>query len=183
MTAAANDIDDLILPVDAFIRSIGVNRSASHALFFGAGASIISGVPSAGMCIWEWKRDIFLTNNPGMEDQFNELSLPSVKERIQHWLDRKGGYPVSGSDEEYSFYIKSCFPISDNRRAYFQEKVRSAKPHVGYHLLCFLAEAEIIRSVWTTNFDGLAARTAANFAITDGRQWREINHKAENPCQ
>lgn len=28
MTATATDIDDLILPVDAFIRSVGVNRSA-----------------------------------------------------------------------------------------------------------------------------------------------------------
>jgi hypothetical protein len=92
--------------------------------------------------------------------------LPSVKERIQRWLDRKGDYPANGSDEEYSFYIRSCFPISDNRRAYFQEKVRSAKPYVGYHLLCFLTEAEIISSVWTTNFDGLSARAAANFAIT-----------------
>jgi len=166
MTIAANDMDNLILPVDAFIRSVGVNRSTPHALFLGAGASITSGVPSASMCIWEWKRDIFLTNNPGMEDQFSELSLPSVKERIQSWLDRKGGYPASGSDEEYSFYIRSGFPMSDNRGAYFQEKVRSAKPHVGYHLLCFLAEAEIIRSVWTTNFDGLAARAAAHCAIT-----------------
>jgi SIR2-like domain len=118
------------------------------------------------MCIWEWKRDIFLTNNPGLEDQFSELSLPSVKERIQRWLDSKGGCPAGSSDEEYSFYIKSCFPITDNRRAYFQEKVRSAKPHVGYHLLCFLAEAEIIHSVWTTNFDGLTPRAAANFTIT-----------------
>jgi hypothetical protein len=166
ITITAKDMDDLILPVDAFIRSIGVNRSVPHALFLGAGASITSGVPSASMCIWEWKRDIFLTNNPGLEDQFSELSLPSVKERIQRWLDRKGDYPANGSDEEYGFYIRSCFPISDNRRAYFQEKVRSAKPHVGYHLLCFLTEAEIIRSVWTTNFDGLSARAAANFAIT-----------------
>ena len=29
-----------------------------------------------------------------------------------------------------------------------------------------LAQAEIIRSVWTTNFDGLGARAAANFTIT-----------------
>ena len=48
-------------------------------MFLGAGASITSGVPSAGLCVWEWKRDIFLTNNPGLEDQFTELSLPSVK--------------------------------------------------------------------------------------------------------
>src|SRR5262249_32654300 len=90
----------------------------------------------------------------------------SVKERIQKWLDGKGGFPPNGSHDEYSFYIEKCFPVGDNRRQYFQEKVRSARPHVGYQLLCFLAEAEIVRSVWTTNFDGLPARAAGNFPIT-----------------
>jgi SIR2-like domain len=155
-----------VLKIDEFIRAVGVNKTVPHALFLGAGASITSGVPSAGMCIWEWKRDIFLTNNPGLEDQFSELSLPSVKERIQRWLDSKGGYPPNGTDAEYSFYIEKCFPISDSRRHFFQEKVRSAQPHSGHQLLCFLAQAEIIRSIWTTNFDGLSARAAANFAIT-----------------
>ena len=117
------------------------------------------------MCIWEWKRDIFLTNNPGLEDQFSELSLASVKERIQRWLDGKGGYPPADSGDEYPYYIESCFPVPDSRRHYFQEKVRAAQPHIGYQLLCFLAEAEIVRSVWTTNFDGLTARAAANFPI------------------
>jgi hypothetical protein len=158
-------VDNFVLPVDAFVRSIGVTRNSPHALFLGAGASITSGMPSAAMCIWEWKRDIFLTNNPGMEDHFSELSLPSVRERIQSWLDRKGSFPASGDPEEYSFYIEQCFPISDNRRVYFQEKVRNAKPHVGYQLLCCLAQADIIHSVWTTNFDGLTARSAANFTL------------------
>ena len=155
-----------ILKIDEFVRAVGVNKTVPHAFFLGAGASVTSGIPSAGMCIWDWKRDIFLTNNPGLEDQFSEISLPSVKERIQRWLDGKGGFPLNGSEDEYSFYIEKCFPISDNRRHYWEEKVRSAQPHVGYQLLCFLAQAEIVRSVWTTNFDGLAARAAANFTIT-----------------
>lgn len=58
------------------------------------------------------------------------------------------------------------FPITDDRRAYFQEKVRAAQPHIGYRLLCHLAQADLIRSVWSTNFDGLPARAAANFSIT-----------------
>src|SRR5207237_894645 len=59
----------LILSLDAFVRSIGVQRSPFE-FFLGAGASTTSGIPSAEMCIWEWKRQIFLTNNPGLEDQF-----------------------------------------------------------------------------------------------------------------
>ena len=158
--------EDIILPLDAFIRSVGVNRATPHALFLGAGASVSSGVPSAEKCIWEWKRSIFATNNPGLEEQFSELSLPSVQSRIQEWLDRQGIFPSVGSTDEYEFYIEHCYPIMENRRAYFQDRIRSAKPHVGYRLLSHLAQGDIMRSVWTTNFDGFATRTAADFNLT-----------------
>lgn len=37
----------LVPPLDALVRSVEVNRSAPHAFFLGAGASISSGVQSA----------------------------------------------------------------------------------------------------------------------------------------
>ncbi|MGD1037559.1 MAG: hypothetical protein ABR878_10255 [Roseiarcus sp.] len=157
--------DSVVLSLDAFVRSIGVRRAVPLALFLGAGASTSSGLPSAQMCIWEWKRQIFLTNNPGLEEQFSELSLEGVRRRIQQWLDRQGSYPAENSPEEYGFYIRRCFPIADDRRAFFSEKVREASPHVGYRLLGLLAEADFIRSVWSPNFDGLAARAAARFKL------------------
>lgn len=159
-------MQDVVLPLDAFIRAVGVTRETPHMMFLGAGASISSGMPSAQMCIWDWKRDIFITNNVGLENQFAELSLASVRQRIQDWLDRQGFYPPDGAAEEYSVYAETCFPIPDRRRAYFQEKTRQAQPHIGYQLLSLLAEAKIIDSVWTTNFDGLVARAAAAFTIT-----------------
>ena len=158
--------NDLVLSLDAFVRAIGVRRNAPLSVFLGAGASVSSGLPSAQMCIWEWKRSIFLTNNPGLEDQFTELSLPGIRRRIQQWLDGQGRYPTDGRSDEYGFFIQECFPIVEDRRIYFQEKVRSARPHVGYQLLCQLSENGHIRSVWSTNFDGLAARAAASFSVT-----------------
>ena len=155
-----------LLPLDAFVRSVGVSRRTPHALFLGAGASITSGMPSAQMCIWEWKRDIFLTNNIGLKSQFSELSLASVRQRIQRWLDRQGIYPVEGAPEEYSVYIEACYPIPESRRAYFEEKVRNAKPHIGYQLLATLAAQNLVRSVWTTNFDQLTVRSLATSSIT-----------------
>ena len=155
-----------ILSLDALVRSLGVRRGAPLALFLGAGASKSSGIPSAQMCIWEWKRQIFLTNNPGLEEQFVELSLDGVRRRIQRWLDRQGCYPQEDAPEEYGFYVKQCFPIPEDRRAYFAGLVREARPHIGYRLLSHLAQADFIRSVWSTNFDGLAARAAANFKLT-----------------
>lgn len=159
-------MEDLKLTLDAFVRAIGVNRSAPHSVFLGGGASISSGIPSADLCIWEWKRNIFLTNNPGVERQFSELTLKSVRDRIQKWLDSKGCYPKNGSSEEYSFYIEHCFPINQHRQQFFADKIRSVHPYIGYKLLCMMAEAEIIKSVWTTNFDGLVAKAAAGFKIT-----------------
>lgn len=119
-----------------------------------------SGMPSATQCIWEWKRSIFLTNNPGLERQFDELSLPSVRQRIQRWLDAQRRYPASGSADEYSAYIEACYTRGDDRRRYFQEWVKRAKPGLGYQLLAELARQRLVTSVWTTNFDGLAARAA-----------------------
>ena len=158
--------EGLTLSLDTLIRSVAVNRATQHALFLGAGASVSSGVPSAERCIWEWKRNIFVTNNPGIEDQFSELSLSSVRGRIQNWLDQQRTYPSIGSDDEYGFYIEQCYPITKDRRAYFRDRIRSAKPHVGYRLLSHLAQGDLVRSVWTTNFDGFAARASADFNLT-----------------
>lgn len=153
--------DEITLGLDAFIRSVGINKGTQHGLLIGAGASISSGIPSAGSCIWEWKRAIFLTKNPGLEAQFRELSLPAVRDKIQKWLDGQRSFPTRDSGEEYGVYIQKCYPIAEDRRAFFQEKIRQASPHTGYRLLIKLAESGLIRSVWTPNFDGLVSKAAA----------------------
>lgn len=167
MTPSTDPHDkDFFLPLDAFVRSVSVGRSKPHTLFLGAGASVSSGIPTAEACIWEWKRNLFLSNNPGLEELFSELSLTSVRMRIQDWLDGQGSYPEQGAPKEYSFYIQECFPIPADRRRFFEEKVKNAQPRLGYRLMCRLALADLFRSVWTTNFDGLAARAAAGFSLT-----------------
>jgi hypothetical protein len=169
----ANDI----LPLDAFVRAIGAARLTPHALFLGAGASITSGMPSAQMCIWEWKRSIFLTNNIGLESQFSEITLESVQSRIQRWLDRQGLYPEAGAPNEYGVYVESCYPIPESRRAYFQEKVRLAKPHIGYHIVGALAAQHIVRSIWTTNFDQLASRAVGECKVTPVEVGIDCTHR------
>ncbi len=153
------------IELDEFVRSVGVNRSSPHTLFLGAGASMTSGVPSAGACIWQWKKSIYCTNNPGFEEQVAELSLPVVQERIDRWL-RVNGYMPSDRKDEYCHFIETCLPIADDRRRFFEPWIRKARPHVGYQLLCMLSAAKLFQSVWTTNFDGLVARAAASFDIT-----------------
>lgn len=173
---------DSILPLDAFVRAIGAARLTPHALFLGAGASISSGMPSAQMCIWDWKRSIFLTNNIGLESQFSELTLASVQARIQRWLDRQGLYPKAGDSDEYSVFVESCFPIPDSRRAFFQEKVRHANPHIGYRIIGFLAKQGLIRSVWTTNFDQLASRAVGECQLTPVEVGIDSKHRIVRPA-
>jgi hypothetical protein len=173
--------EDLVLSLDAFVRSVGVRSASPLAFFLGAGASTSSGVPSAQSCIWEWKRRIFLTNNPGLEEQFAELSLDGVRRKIQRWLDGRGAYPPENAPGEYGFYIGECFPISDDRRAFFAEQVRDAVPHIGYRLLCHLAEADLVRSVWAPNFDGLPGRAAANFKLSAIEAGIDTQGRASRP--
>ena len=77
----------------------------------------------------------------------------------------RGSILKDGAPEEYNVYIEACYPIPESRRAYFQEKVRKAKPHIGYQLLVTLASQGLIRSVWTTNFDQLIPRALSASSI------------------
>jgi len=125
-------------------------------------------MPSAGSCIWEWKKSIFTTNKPGYEPHVGEISLPAVQNRIDAWLNANNYVPGDGEDE-YGYFIENCIPIAEDRRRFFQDWIKLAKPHVGYKLLGLLAESEIIRSVWTTNFDQLVPRAATerNLAVIE----------------
>ncbi len=55
---------DFKMDFDAFLRSFKQNKDSSFAFLLGAGASITSGVQSAEDCIWDWKKLIYLSNNP-----------------------------------------------------------------------------------------------------------------------
>lgn len=151
-------MSDLMLDVQAFVRAVGVNSDLPHTLFLGAGASISSGVPSASACMWEWKRRIFLSANPELEAHIGDGASPTTRERIQRWIDQQAQLPAEGDEHEYGHLAELCFPIADDRRRFFDRLTRSAQPYLGYLVLGLLADARVVRSVWTTNFDALAAR-------------------------
>ena len=107
--------DDVVLPLDVFVRSVAVKTAIPHTFFLGAGTSVTSSLPSAFTCTWEWKREIFLTKNPGLEGQFSEL-LPGVKQKIQHWLNAQGCYPEEGALEEYGRYFQCGCPLTCHKK-------------------------------------------------------------------
>ncbi|MHA2092594.1 MAG: SIR2 family protein, partial [Candidatus Kariarchaeaceae archaeon] len=157
--------EEYVLPIDAFVRAIGINKRSPHSFFLGSGASISSGVLSAEMCVWQWKKTIFLTNNPDLDEQLFDISLPSIRNRIQNWIENNTFYPKMGSPNEYSFFADVAFPISGDRRRYFQNLSTGKIPHVGYQYLALLAQEGLFNSVWTTNFDGLVAKAVGKTKI------------------
>ena len=83
---------DFKMDFDAFLRSFKQNKDSSFAFLLGAGASITSGVQSAEDCIWDWKKLIYLSNNP-TNDTFIDIHTDFCRKRIQTWLDEQGCYP------------------------------------------------------------------------------------------
>lgn len=143
------------LEFDEFQRAIGISKDDTFSLLLGAGCSINSDIPSAEDCIWEWKRDIYKTNNSSSLGWIDNYKNPKTQEIIQNWLNNQGAYPNRGSKEEYSFYAYKCYPIDEHRRQYFQKICSNKKPSIGYKTIPLLAKAGMLDSVWTTNLDDL----------------------------
>lgn len=159
-------MNNINLPYDAFLRAIKENKDINHALLLGAGASISSGVQSATDCIWEWKRNIFITKNPNLTKQYASFKSETVQRSLQKWLDTEGVYPVENSLEEYAYFAEKAYPIDETRRKYFENICKGKEPYIGYKILCQLSKRGLVRSVFTTNFDGLVERAAHQSNIT-----------------
>lgn len=151
--------NDIQLEFDAFLRSFGLSKSGKYAFLLGAGCSISSGLPSAQQCIWDWKKAIYVTRNKVKSPIF-DVRQESVQNIIQNWLDSTGEFPESGSETEYEIYVEKAYPIEADRKEYFAQLSRNAKPAIGYKLLIELFRYGKIASIWSTNFDGLVERAA-----------------------
>lgn len=158
--------NDLVLKYDAFIRSIKRNVDSPLIFLLGAGASISSGIKSAEDCIWDWKREIIISKNPNSNEYYKNIKETPVKKAIQKWLDNEGVYPKLNDPNEYSFYAEKAYPIADDRRKYFQSLFYQKEPYIGYKLLCLLSSAEIVKSIWSTNFDDLVVKAAHLMNLT-----------------
>ncbi|AEA42455.1 SIR2 family protein [Fluviicola taffensis] len=158
--------EDLYLDYDAFLRSFKRNIDVPHSFLLGAGTSISSGIQTAYDCIWEWKKDIYLSKNINAAEFYKNHKDEAVRKSIQKWLDNQGEYPVLDSTEEYCFYAEKAYPIPEDRRKYFLSLIENKEPYIGYKLLCLLAERSIVKAVWTTNFDGLTVRAAHQNKLT-----------------
>lgn len=154
------------LPYDAFLRSVKQDADIEHVFLLGAGASISSGIQSAIDCIWEWKRDIFVSKNPNFANHFRDFTTNETRITLQEWIDKEGCYLPANHPDEYSSYAEKAYPIDEIRKKYFENLCKGKEPSIGYKILCFMAQAGMVRVVFTTNFDGLIVKAAHQGGIT-----------------
>ena len=94
--------------MDEYIRTIENIPDGALSLFLGAGASIQSGVPSAGDLVWEFKRNLYCAVNKISEEYYKDLQSEATKTSLQNYFDGLSGFPVYGDSQEYSFYFQKC---------------------------------------------------------------------------
>ena len=157
---------DIYLDFDAFLRSIKQNLDGSFGVLLGAGASISSGIQSANDCIWDWKASIYQTLSGCQQNLVDPKKSDRSKTIIQKWIDSQIGFPKEGSSDEYSFYAEKAYQIEADRIKYFQNLCQDKTPFVGYKLLCLLNKYGVVKSIWSTNFDGLVERAAQQANMT-----------------
>lgn len=142
------------LEFDAFLRSFEQNTDGSFSFLLGAGASITSGIQSATDCLWDWKKKIYVSKNPS-DETFLDIHVDSCKQIIQSWIDSQRRYPSLGAINEYEFFAEATYPMEHDRTKYFESLSYGKEPNIGYKLLCLLNKYDVVKSIWSTNFDGL----------------------------
>lgn len=154
---------NLTLPsisADDFVRRYSV-RGPKMMWLLGAGASASAGVPTAGNMIWEFKQLLYVTQHRISSKSVSDLSNAAVCEKLQAHIDSSGGFPSNGSPDEYAALFEAAYPSESDRRTYIESKIKGAKPSYGHLALATLMRADLVRVVWTTNFDSLVADACA----------------------
>lgn len=147
----------------ALVRAMAVKSPCDYMWLLGAGASITSGIKSARQCVWDWKRELFLSAHPSVAPNlFSDTSDRGVRERIQHWISSLPETPPLGDASEYSYFVEQCFPRPEDRRLSLEAVARAGAPGPGYSLLGRMIAVGHFRWLWTTNFDDMIQRSVGS---------------------
>lgn len=122
------------------------DQNPNFCLFLGAGASRSSGIRTASQMVDEWRTIVY----GGLGNSTDERSVADMKrwltEHAADWYDEK---------REYSSLVERVYPLRANRRKFIETEVADKIPSIGYAYLVRIAEAGLLRTLFTTNFDDL----------------------------
>jgi hypothetical protein len=142
------------------------------AWLLGAGTSVMSGLPSAGDLMRQFRHLLFCTEtNQALQDVDDRD--PRVHERILAWFRERADLPQPGDEDEYAALFEHAYPSQPDRAAHIRTMVRAGRPNYGHQVLAALMATDLARVVWTTNFDDLpdqAARSLLDSPIVEPRR-------------
>lgn len=148
------------MEIDDFVRRFSM-RSKSLMWLLGAGASASAGVPTANDLIWEFKQQLYVSQKRVSPHAVSDLSNETIRAMIQAHIDGSGRFPQQGAPDEYASLFEAAYPSETDRRTYIDAKIKGGRPSYGHYALATLMRAQLLRIVWTTNFDTLVADACA----------------------
>lgn len=128
------------------IISTRADQNPNFCLFLGSGASRSSGIRTAGEMVQEWRRNVYKDLSGTTDDCDVEQMRKWLSEHAGDWYDE---------NREYASLIERFHPLPTNRRKFIETEVADKIPSIGYAYLVRIAEAGLLRTIFTTNFDDL----------------------------
>lgn len=171
----------------SFIRNFLVSSDIDF--FLGSGASLLAGIPSGQNLVWQFKKEIYCSENNVSRELFKDLQSERNRTKLQDYFDSLDGFPKRGSKEEYSFYFEKCYDNTSARNAYIQKLVANVEPIRGHLCLANLFINNQVKNIWTTNFDELievGIKTLSpqySFNVVSSIQKESISQIANNNFQ
>jgi NAD-dependent SIR2 family protein deacetylase len=147
------------MTIEEFLRVYPV-RAPNLVWLLGAGASAAAGIPTAGALIWQFKRTLFCAAQRISVKSCEDLSDAAIQRRLDCYFESLGGFPPTGSPDEYSAYFEAAYPDAKDRRSILQGFLTGVKPSYGHLALAALMKMDKARIVWTPNFDKLVEDAA-----------------------
>lgn len=143
-------------------------RASNLMWLLGAGASASAGIPTARDMIWEFKKQLFISQRRVSPQAVADLSSAAIRAQLQAHVDSSENLPAAGTPDEYAALFEAVYSDEKDRRTYLDAKIAGGKPSYGHFALATLMRAQLTRLVWTTNFDPLIADACAKIYDATG---------------
>lgn len=121
-------------------------QNPNFCLFLGAGASRSSGIRTASEMVNEWRTIVYQGLRETTVDCSDEEMKQWLAANAPEWYDQQ---------KEYSCLIERVYSTRATRRLCIEREVADKIPSIGYAYLVRIAEAGLLRTLFTTNFDDL----------------------------
>jgi hypothetical protein len=122
------------------------DQNPNFCLLLGSGASRSSGIRTASEMVVDWRKDAYQGLTGDMADKVPDEMIEWLTQNASEWYD---------SNREYATLIERVYPLPTNRRKFIETEVADKIPSIGYAYLVRVAEAGLVRTIFTTNFDDL----------------------------